>query len=102
VNTPLFWYFYRQSPAVALREGDWMLIGYLEAPKYEFSHPLIATDLPYIHSSQIMRFELYNLREDISQEHDVYEKNTERAERMKTKMKVLHREVLSEKPAWSF
>ena len=85
-----------------MREGDWMLIGYLDPPGYKLSHSLQAKDMPYIHTSKIDRVELYNLREDIGQKSDVSHKNPERAERMKASMTAIHREVLSEKPAWNF
>jgi arylsulfatase A len=101
-KTPLFWFFYNASPALAMREGDWMLIGYLDPPGYKLSHSLQAKDMPYIHTSKIDRVELYNLREDIGQKSDVSHKNPERAERMKASMTAIHREVLSEKPAWNF
>lgn len=101
-KTPLFWFFYRMAPAAAMREGDWMLIGYLEKPGYKFAHSLQAQDLPYIYTSKFERVELYNLREDIGQQHDVSKMNPERVERMKAAMNALHQNMLSEKPAWKF
>ena len=87
---------------MALREGDWMLVGYLEPPGYEFAHPLQKKDMAYIDTSKISQFELYNLRKDIGQTTDVSEKYPDQFQQMIRKMKALHRNVLSEKPSWNF
>jgi arylsulfatase A len=101
-ESPLFWYFYRATPSVAMRDGQWMLIGYLEPAGYDLSHSLKEKDLSYIYSSQIVRFELYNMHDDVGQTTDVSANYPKQLRQMIKKMKALHRDVLSEKPAWSF
>jgi arylsulfatase A len=101
-KTPLFWFFYRVAPSLAMREGDWMLIGYLEKPNYEFTHPLRPPDITYIKNSKIVRFALFNIREDIGQKRDISQQQPERLRQMREKMIALHREVLAEGPTWSF
>jgi hypothetical protein len=33
----MFWCFYHHRPSVALREDDWILVGFLEEPGYKAS-----------------------------------------------------------------
>lgn len=101
-ETPLFWYFYRVRPSVALRDGDWMLIGYLEKPDYRFSHPLRPQDIPYLKQAQIVRYELYNLREDIAETRDISELHPDITQTLQARMYALHREVISEGAVWDF
>jgi arylsulfatase A len=101
-TTPLFWYFYRVSPSAAMRDGDWMLIAYLEKPDYSFTHAYTHRDTAYIKNSRMEHFELYNLREDVDQSHDLASQHPEKVESMKKKMTALHQDVVSDGPSWNF
>jgi len=99
---PLYWFFYRVTPSVAMRQGDWMLIGYLEKPKYKFTHPVRSADISYIKKSKITRFELFNVRKDIGQTLDLSEQEPGRQEQMSEKMRAIHQETLAQSPVWIF
>ena len=40
-QTPLFWYFYRQVPAAAMRQGDWVILADLDEPPNKKTHALL-------------------------------------------------------------
>lgn len=98
---PLFWFFYRVEPAVALRDGDWSLVGYLEEG-LPASHSLSEAQQAFLKRAKIQRFELYNLAEDLEQQHDVSADHPERFEAMKEAMVRLHADVVAEGPTWTF
>ena len=100
-TTPLFWYFYRNSPQVALRDGNWSLIGFLDDPVEKRTHWLSAADMPFIKTQVPTRFELFNLREDVGQQRDVSEMEPERLKAMKAAMLKLHASVVSEGDDWT-
>ena len=67
---PLFWFFYRTSPELAIRLGDQMLLG-IDHDTIPRTHRFSAADLDYIRQLQLDEFEVYNLRDDMSQQQDL-------------------------------
>jgi len=65
-KNPLYWYFYRTSPEMALRVGDMMILGkdYDSIPR---THRFAAPDMEYIRQMNFADYELYDLTEDIEQ-----------------------------------
>ncbi|MCF6283687.1 MAG: sulfatase-like hydrolase/transferase [Candidatus Hydrogenedentes bacterium] len=100
-DTPLFWYFYRVDPQLAMRDGDWTLIGHINDPVKKRSHWLSAEDMPFIKTATPTRFELYNVREDMGQKNNLAESEAERLESMKAAMLKLHKDVVTEGDDWS-
>ncbi len=100
-STPLFWFFYRTTPAAAMRIGNWSLVGYLggELPK---SHPLSAEQMAYLKEAKLERFELFHLGEDIGQTTDLSDRYPERFEEMKRQLIEKHEAVVREGPVWTF
>jgi arylsulfatase A-like enzyme len=73
---PLLWHYPHYgnqggSPAAAVRDGDWKLIELFEGP----------------------RFELYNVKEDIAEKHDLAAAEPERVQKMKSKLEAWQKEV---------
>lgn len=99
--TPLFWYFYRTDPQMALRDGDWVLVGHIDDPEAKRTHWLASEDMPFIKTGKPNRFELFNLREDIGQKKDRASEEPERLEAMKKAILDLHREVVAEGDDWT-
>lgn len=99
-KTPLMWFFYRVAPAAAMRDGDWVLIGYLDDPIKKHTHALTRPDMPMIKSAQLNRFELYNLKTDQEQKFDRSASEPERMSTMRKQMINLHQEIVAEGPAW--
>lgn len=82
-------------PNMAMRDGDQVLIGWF-APK----KPKQATS-PWILSTTIERFALYDLRIDRSQAYELSEKRPAELSRMTTKMKSLFSDIQKEAPDWN-
>ncbi|QDT36544.1 sulfatase-like hydrolase/transferase [Stratiformator vulcanicus] len=100
-ETPLLWYFYRVAPAAAMRDGDYVLLGYLDDPIHKHSHALTKPDMPMIKSAPLHRFELYNLATDLDQTTDLSLEHPQRLQKMMQTMQRMHREVVSEGPSWN-
>ncbi|MDG1872834.1 MAG: sulfatase-like hydrolase/transferase [Mariniblastus sp.] len=101
-NTPLMWFFYRVAPAAAMRQGDWVIVGFLDEPQSKHTHALSPKDLPYIKTAQLNRFELYNLARDQKQATDMSKSEPKRLTEMRQEMIKLHREIVAEAPVWKF
>jgi len=100
-STPLFWYFYRRQPQIAMREGDWGLAGFIDDSVEKRTHWLASEDMPFVKSSVPTRFELYNLQEDPAQRQDRAKTERDRLEAMKKTMIELHGEVIAEGDDWT-
>ncbi len=68
---PLFWYFYRTSPEMALRMDRYTILG-KDHDTIPRTHRFSLPDMEYIQKMQFASFELYDLHEDISQERSVF------------------------------
>lgn len=101
-KTPLYWQFHRaDSPhKVACRIGDWKMLATLSGPQLGSSGDILQDDLDSLNEAGLVRFELYNLRDDRTESNDLFMKETERGAAMSSTMRNLFREVLAESPRW--
>jgi arylsulfatase A len=99
-SQPLYWFFYRLNPALAVREGDWVLIANTNDAQRPKTHPLVRADMPMIRSSQPVEFQLYNLRADREQRRDRVSDEPEVFERLKRRAIEAHRGVVTEGFQW--
>jgi arylsulfatase A len=99
-ETPLYWFFYRMNPALALREGKWVLIADSNDSQREKTHPLINADMPYIKASKPVKFMLFDLESELEQRTDVSAQHPETFDRLKKLMVRMHADVVSESPVW--
>ena len=97
---PLYWFFYRLLPAVAMRDGDWVLISNTSDAERPKTHQLIAADMPLIKSSTLEDFELYNLKNDRMQQTDLSSAEPTVFNRLKKKMIEFHQDVVEDGPFW--
>lgn len=97
---PLFWFFYRVEPAMAMRSGDWVLLANTTDKDRPKTHVLRRADLPIIKSSELIDFELYNLRHDLAQEKNVLDRHPKQFEKMKSQMVRIHKDIVSEGKHW--
>ena len=79
-DKPLYWQYDRaiSPPRVAIRDGDWKLLG----------------------NAGMDGFELYNLREDVTERDEASEREPARAAAMQDTLREMHAEVLAEGPTW--
>ncbi len=101
-KTPLFWHYYRAlgEPRVAMREGDWVILAHAGPLPQGAGAALKAGDLEMIKGAKLSTFELYNLRDDISQTKDVAKQEPERLRAMSERLRAMYREVVAEGPTW--
>jgi arylsulfatase A len=71
-DKPLFWFFYRTSPEIALRSGDYMIMG-RDGDTVMRTHRFAEPDMAYIKSLKIEEYELYDLRSDIFEDFNLIE-----------------------------
>jgi arylsulfatase A len=80
-TVPLYWRYDRALSKpfiVAMRQGDWKILA----------------------DREITKFELYNLREDMAEEHDLAQTQPKRLAAMKKTLAKLHAEIEVEGPNW--
>jgi arylsulfatase A-like enzyme len=80
-KVPLYWRYDRalsQPLTVAMREGDWKILA----------------------DNKMTKFELYNVRKNIAEEHNLAGREPERLAAMKKKLVKLHTEIDAEGPKW--
>ena len=80
-NQPLYWQYDRAiggDMRVALRDGDWKVLA----------------------NADLTRFELYNVRTDISEKQDLADSHPARLNELSAKLKRLHAEIKAESPVW--
>jgi arylsulfatase A len=70
-ENPLFWFFYRTSPEIAIRIDNHMIMG-KDDDKIPRTHEFSADDMSYIKNMAIKDYEVYDLKKDISQSHNIY------------------------------
>lgn len=68
---PLYWFFYRTSPELAVRLGDYVVLG-SAADTVPMTHRFSRPDMDYIRSMQFNSYEVYDLEKDSSQAQDLF------------------------------
>jgi arylsulfatase A len=101
-RTPLYWqYNYAPSqPKVAMRIGDWKLLGLLDAPAWKPNQDIRPDDMRTFKTSELSGFELYNLRADPSETTDLAQREPQTLKSMSEQLRKLYREVRDESPSW--
>jgi len=69
-KNPLYWFFYRTSPEIAMRIGDMMVMG-KDKDTVARTHPFTMADMEYVKEMQLHEYELYQLTEDEAQYHNL-------------------------------
>ena len=83
---PLFWYFYRTSPEIAMRVGDFMILG-KDHDTIPRTHRFSAPDMAYIKEMNLSDYELYDLSKDIGEQTNLAESKPELVEKLEAKLK---------------
>lgn len=98
--TPLYWYFYRLNPSIALRDGNWAIVATTDDAQRPKAHPLLREDMPFVLESKPIKWELYDLSRDRGQRLDLAAEQPETLARMKQQLAELHADVLSDAVRW--
>ncbi|MEM1294579.1 MAG: sulfatase [Verrucomicrobiota bacterium] len=99
-GNPLYWFFYRLNPSLAMRDGDWALVASTTDGQRPKAHPLTREDMPKIRDSELIDFQLYNLNDDLEQQKDHAKSNPEVLDRLRQKAIAMHRDVIAEGHYW--
>lgn len=67
---PLSWFFYRTTPEMAMRIGDYSILGRNEDAT-RHTHSTSQPDMDHIKNITLDKFELYNLKNDIGQKRNI-------------------------------
>jgi len=98
--TPLFWFYCLaiSKPKAAIREGDWKLVAH-----WDVAEPLAGITPRTIRAlkhANLIDFELYNLREDIAERHDLAARQPDRVKAMAARLRELFGQIQAECPVW--
>ena len=101
---PLYWHYYRALgvPKAAMRIGDWMILGHRAAGPDTPGRNVEPASMAVIAAEELTQFELYNLKSDLAQQHDLAEANSQRLQEMRKLLVARHREVRDEGVKWEF
>lgn len=90
---PLSWFFYRTSPEIAIRQGDFMIMG-KDHDSIPRTHSFSADDMEYVQSMQVRELEVYNLEEDVVQSSNIADKdaNKEQLQLLQKKLEEIKNE----------
>jgi arylsulfatase A len=96
---PLNWHFYApfDGPNSVLRSGDWIITAKWDGGEYSrgrFKRSYVSD----IKSAELTDFELYNIREDISQEKNLKDEYPEVFMRLKQELVLVHYNVKEDSP----
>ena len=101
-TAPILAFFYRTNPAASMRLGDYVLIAHSDDEGRKKTHGMSAPDMPKVKSTQLVSFELYNVKEDLDQSNDLASAQPERLATLRKTMIALHRNAIEEGPIWHF
>ena len=96
---PMLWFFYRSSPEIAMRMGDYMLVARAD-DSLPRTHWISEVDMNFIKNIQPVFFELYNVVDDAGQQSNLATSEPEKLGRMKKDLFLLLEEVKEDGPVW--
>jgi arylsulfatase A len=101
-ETPLYWQFNfsRGAPKVAMRVGDWKILGLVDQPEIKPTGDIRPEDQQSIKHVGLASFELYNLRDDPGETNDLAQAEPEQLRRFAGQLRRMYDEVRQESPVW--
>ena len=100
-HQPLYWQFHsdrNESPQVALRDGDWKLVAFLDRVPTWLGIQQGAIEA--VKEARVERFELYNLRRDIGETTELSLAEPQRLQQLRERLLRIYEEVCEEAPEW--
>lgn len=85
---------YTFVPPMTLRDGNWLLVAWFNAK------PPDQLWMDWIKTSTPERFELYDLGEDLAQEHDQADRLPDKVDELSAQMRRLWKDIQAEAPVW--
>lgn len=97
---PLYWFFYRLNPSLAIRDGQWALIADTNDARRPKSHGMIRDDMAKIKASKPVEFLLFDLDQELSQRRDVAKEHPRVFDRLRADAIRMHRDVVESGHQW--
>lgn len=95
----LSWFFYRTSPEIAMRIGDYVILG-RDQDSSKHTHPMSAPDMEHIKTMDLEAFELYNLSTDIGQRQNIPWENIDLGQQLQQQLSQRFADIQQEAPIW--
>ncbi len=101
-TTPLYWHYYRSigAPKAAMRVGDWMILASTTAEPPKPGSGMPPGDMEALKTSTLTNFELFNVRDDLGEQHDRAAEEPERLRELSTQLVQRYRDAQAEGPSW--
>lgn len=99
-STPLYWYFYRLNPSLAMRDGKWAIVAQTDDADRPKAHPLLREDMLYVLKAKPNFWQLYDIDRDQGQRDDLADEEPQQLQRMKRMLEEVHANVLSDAVDW--
>lgn len=96
---PMLWFFYRSSPEIATRMGDYVLMARTDDTLAR-THWVSDIDMHFIQHIQPTHFELYQVTKDPGQRYDLAAIETETLASMKDTLRAMLADIIAESPVW--
>ena len=97
---PLYWFFYRLDPAIAMRVGPWSLVARSNDSDRPKAHQLVREDMAPVKASRPEAYQLFNLSEDLRQQNDLSASLPEVLNRLRSQLTDLHQDIVREGHHW--
>lgn len=100
---PLYWHFNgaHSKVKVALRDGDWKILGQLSAADLNrFGADISEATMRSMKTAELTAYELYNLKTDVAESTDLAQSEPDQFRKLADKLQSKYREVRDEAPSW--
>lgn len=98
-STPLFWFFYRSEPEVAMLKPPYIIMG-VANDTIPRTHRLADIDMDFIKNVKLKKFELYNINKDPQQSQNDCNNRRDICKQMQKELITLLQEVSREGTYW--
>lgn len=96
---PLSWFFYRTSPEIAMRIGDYVILG-RDSDTIRLTHQMAQPDMDYIKNMTLENFEVYQLQSDIGQTNNIDYTTLDMGQQFKNQLVNRLKEIQAVGPHW--
>lgn len=98
-HQPLFWHLQKSRPIVAMRDGHYSLVA---QPDYELSTNNMFQEawIPQIKTGEYKNFQLYDLKKDPNQQHDISADHPDLLARLKSKLLEINASIMADGHDW--
>ena len=97
---PFYWQLYRSTPIVAIRDGDYTLVGMRDNENLPVTNRMNEKWIPLIKNGGYTDYQLFDLSKDPNQTTDIASQFPEKVEALKKKLLAINASVMADGPDW--